>query len=279
MTERVPPDLHLIFRATRLARGVVAAVARHPVSCLSWDSFGAVCPSADIPGMRPLPEGNRASNQLTRGPSSWFRTTSTVCPHTGFRACCIPVPARVRSVSASRRPLPPGSTEVELALVRKATGHPRYALHTPRRSPPDRSRTHVAVSPCPLVVRPASFRRTTPTLDLEALLRCRVRSSDAPLPVRRSPLLPWAWFPSRVLARPKGPTRCVSTSARALSLRRCSRAVASASARLLRGSLCRAAFSATRPRLRSRSWLAEAYGSVCPERSVCIRRCGPSWGF
>jgi len=234
MTERVPLHLHLVFRAARSVRGVVAAVTRCPVSCLSWDSFGAVCPSADIPGMRPLPGGSRASDQLTRGPPSWFLTTSTVSPHTGFRACCIPVPARVRSVSASRRPLPPGSTEIELAWVRKATGHPRYALHTPRRSPPDCSRTHVAVSRCPLAVRPVSFRRTTPTLDLEALLRCRVRSFEGTLPLLRSPLLPWAWFPSRVLARPKGPTRCVSTSARALSLRRCSRAVANASARPFR---------------------------------------------
>jgi hypothetical protein len=38
---------------------------------------------------------------------------------------------------------------------------------------------------------------------LEALLHQRVRCLTNPLPVRRDPLLPWAWFPSRTLPVPR----------------------------------------------------------------------------
>ena len=124
------------------------------------------------------------------------------------------------------------------------------------------------MSRCPLAVAPVPL--AIPTLGLEALLRCRVRSSRTPLPANRSPLLPWAWFPSRALAGPRGPTRCVSTSARALSLRRRGYAVASASARPLRRTRLHRHLFSGHARARSRLRLAEASRSVCPGRSVCI---------
>jgi hypothetical protein len=73
-------------------------------------------------------------------PSSWFCTTSTAFPAQGFRACCIPVPERVRLVSAIEPPLAAlNQNELAPALPPVSPTRSRGAPHTPRRSPPTRS--------------------------------------------------------------------------------------------------------------------------------------------
>ena len=61
----------------------------------------------------------------------------------------------------------------------------------------------VTVTPSPLALGRGAVldNLTSALLDLGVLLRRRVRSDCLPLPVDRRPLLPWALFPSRVLAR------------------------------------------------------------------------------
>jgi hypothetical protein len=228
-TERVPPDLRLIFRATRWVRGSLAALARHPATCLSWDSFKACALLPTLPvRVRSRSLENAASNQLTdairpRG----FAPPRRFAPRSGSRACCIPEPARVRSVSASRRPLPHDPPEGGASFGPEATGHPRYALTPLEEVPPT-----AAVLASPRALAPSPLRQpplAMATLGHEALLRCRVRCSCRLLPVDRSPLLPWAYFPSRVLTGPREPTRGVSTSARSTHAPSARHAVADAS--------------------------------------------------
>jgi hypothetical protein len=103
------------------------------------------------------------------------------------------------------------------ARIRTYTTLSRCALHTPRRSPPASSRSASLRSlpprRCACTFHMNKFTFPPPTLDLEALLHCRVRSTCRPLPVDWRPLLPWAWFPSRVLGEWDNPTRRVSASA------------------------------------------------------------------
>ena len=79
---------------------------------------------------------------------------------------------------------------------------PRRGSHPSKKSPRQQPfHIAVAVAPSPLCRRASlTSQFFAMTLDLEALLRCRVRSAVRPLPVDRRPLLPWALCPSRVLA-------------------------------------------------------------------------------
>jgi hypothetical protein len=147
--------------------------------------------------------GSRRANAFRpRG----FSPPRRLSPHAESWACCIPLPARVRRVSAPLLPLAARAIrEDDLALRPVSLGLSRCALHTPRRSPPECSRV---ASLRPLPPRRCACARAlsednirSPTLDLEALLRVRVRSDHPLLPGDDRPLLPWASFPSRVLTR------------------------------------------------------------------------------
>jgi hypothetical protein len=120
-----------------------------------------VCPSSDIPRPRPL--------RVTLPPPSvcWCQPTDSFRPR-GFspprrfpprsrsRACCIPVPEGVRSVSRSRAPL----QSTRRSLVRCARGFPVCAF-TPLEEVPSPAAVAHPCAPLP----PRRF------YDLEALLR------------------------------------------------------------------------------------------------------------
>ena len=221
----VPRDLRLTFRAPD-----GCGSTRVPLPTFgSFASLGfrSSCVSP-LPLVRPAPLSRDPTTLSSRGtcastpgdvsaaivalaypaiapvPPSWFRTTSTVSSAQGFRACCIPVPEGVRRVSPSRPPL--------VALRRPedrrplssggSRGSPLRTSHPSKKSPRQQPfHIAVAVAPSPLCRRASlTSQFFAMTLDLEALLRCRVRSAVRPLPVDRRPLLPWALRPSRVLA-------------------------------------------------------------------------------
>jgi len=77
-------------------------------------------------------------------PSSWFCTTPMVSSARRLRACCIPLPVmRFAAFPGTELPFQP----VRDRQVRGSRSISRDAVHTPRRIPPDRSRT---TSPWPL---------------------------------------------------------------------------------------------------------------------------------
>ena len=87
---------------------------------------------------------------------------------------------------------------------------PRRISHPPKKSSLQQHAALLQLVHITVAVAPSSLalvrwavqdNLTSALLDLEALLRRRVRSDCLPLPVDRRPLLPWALFPSRVLAR------------------------------------------------------------------------------
>ena len=162
---------------------------------------------------RPLPR-NVATALRSRGatledpvPPSWFCTTSTVCSASPVAGLLHP--AADRGFAAFHASRSRSKTEIMEVGV---GGSPRDEFRTPRRIPLDRSRT---VSPQPLpsfrygTREPSSVPRLLPdegrakesdvTLGCRALLRNRIRSVGRPLPVGRRPILPWAWFPFRVI--------------------------------------------------------------------------------
>lgn len=83
-----------------------------------------------------------------------FSPLRRLSPRAGARACCIPEPEGVRSVSTPRRPLTSTQPESRTPMS-GAPRDSRYALHTPRRSPPDCSRRRVSTLRCPLAVGPS----------------------------------------------------------------------------------------------------------------------------
>jgi hypothetical protein len=156
-------------------------------------------------------DGDHPANRV---PPSWFLTTSTVCSalrlpgllHPGAgrgspRFCGRPLLASIPTPEGTR----PAASSVPRAFPRRVshppkksprpqhTAFPRLSLHLCRPLPPRRwcsnwpanSKMHSQLAP----------------LDLEAFLRCRVRSARPVLPRDDRPLLPWALRPSRVLAR------------------------------------------------------------------------------
>jgi hypothetical protein len=298
-----------------MARGVVVEVALNLLH-LPLVGFVRVCPSSDILRSRPLPTtlplpsaSQRYTGRLV--PSSWFRTTSTVYsalevpgllhPGTGrgsprFRrspaACCPAV---------RRRP-------AGIRLVRALS---RCALHTPRRSPPAGSRTAL---PQPLLPRRCASAGPLPKQLLprrpstsEPCSAVGSRAGSLPLPVAFRPLLPWAWFPSRVPGQLRlAATRRVSTPGRqALAVGPPATLPPPAPARLAVPLPARFPWAAIGPippagfpcairagaEALTRS-CARRRSEVCPKRSVCgptgrpprrsalvpARNRGPSWG-
>lgn len=159
-----------------------------------------------LPATLPLPSASSAPASPVLFRPRGFAPPRRLPPHADSWACCIPLPIRVRRVSAPCPPLAARAIrEDDLALRPVSLGLSRCALHTPRRSPPRCSRV---ASLRPLPPRRCACARglsednfRSPTLDLEALLRVRVRSDRCLLPGADRPLLPWASFPSRVLAK------------------------------------------------------------------------------
>jgi hypothetical protein len=140
-----------------------------------------------------------------------FSPPRRFAPRSSSRACCIPVPEGVRSVSRLATTAP----EVRRPSGPVRRGLPRLRLHTPRRSPPSSSRT---TSPWPLPPRrwtsaPHRCRCCAATLDLEALLRCRVRCDRRRCQLR-SPSPSMGFVPLQGADRGRPPTRRVSASAR-----------------------------------------------------------------
>lgn len=210
----VPRDLRLVRSATSRPE-IRCRRCRGLVSRLSWDSL-LVCESKSPCRRHPLHAstpsnvaaafgqlGSRLANSFRpRG----FAPPRRLSPHADSWACCIPLPARIRRVSTPLLPLAARAIrEDDLALRPVSLGLSRCAFHTPRRSPPECSRV-ASLRPlpprrcaCARLLSEDNFR--SPTLDLEALLRVRVRCDHPLLPGDDRPLLPWASFPSRVLTR------------------------------------------------------------------------------
>jgi hypothetical protein len=162
---------------------------------------------------RPKPASFRCCHTPNMFRPRGFSPPRRFTPHPRSQACCILIPEGVRRVSTRGLRLPrlpdPKTRDPSHPVIRVLS---RNAFHTPRRSPPtcsslpcDSFRSHHC-DRCLLAVVPSAARWIAPaafptTLDLEALLCGWVRSDRLPLPAGCRPLLPWAWFPSRVLAR------------------------------------------------------------------------------
>jgi len=198
---------------------------------LSWGSRGRRSAGRFVRGPRPFAppptprpsvhsRARRRTLRIREGhsrilvPSSWFRASLTVSSARRSRACCIPLP--VLGFAAFLGPGFPASP-VRNGSSWECRGDPRDAPHTPRRSPLDCSRT---TSPWPLPPcrwRPPPLARSRHrrcrggvcgwgdgNLDFEALLRCRVRSADRPLPADGRPLLPLGLVPLQGPSRGQG---------------------------------------------------------------------------
>jgi len=137
-----------------------------------------VCPSSDVTRARPLRVTLPSPSACWLPPACSFRPRGFAPPRrfpprSGSRACCIPVPEGVRSVSRSRAPL----QSTRRSLVRCARGFPVCAFTPLEEVPPPAAAPH-RCGRCPLAVGPPRHHRCrccAATLDLEALLRCRVR--------------------------------------------------------------------------------------------------------
>jgi len=154
-----------------------------------------VCPSSDK--LRVVHSGRRCrlrrSGITCQVPDSFrprgFSPPRRVPPHTKFRACCIPVPEGVRSVSRLCLPLVARRPESRWLASGENTAS-SLRLHTLRRSPPADSRI-ASLRPLP-PRRCASGSKTLAetrdlypaTLDLEALLRLAGPCSESPVAVR-----------------------------------------------------------------------------------------------
>lgn len=168
-------------------------------TCLSWDSFEcAPHPTSSVRVHSRQRCRCLRSSRCTLADSfrpRGFAPPRRFTPRSKFRACCIPVPEGVRRVSTPCCRVPPNLPK-KTGSHSDITAFSRCALHTPRRSPPASSRT-ASLRPlpprrCACALHMNKFMLPSPTLDLEALLHCRVRSASRPLPVVGRPLLPWA---------------------------------------------------------------------------------------
>jgi len=189
-----------------LARGVVVEVALN-LQHLPLVGFVRVCPSSDILRSRPLPTTLPLSSafQVHPGrhvPSSWFRTTSTVCSALEVPGLLHPGTGRGSPRFRTVLPLAAQSSEEDRLASGQSQHFPAAPFTPPEEVPPTVAVPH-RCGRCPLVVAPArpdeQVHHSAPTLDLEALLHCWVRSACPALPPDLRPLLPWASFPSRVL--------------------------------------------------------------------------------
>jgi hypothetical protein len=160
-----------------------------------------------LPEALPPPSATRCQPR-SHVPPSWFLTTSTACSALERSGVLQPDAKqgslRLFSASTEAR-FPPEGGPATRRRHRPSSlnhGNPRSAFRTPRRSPPDRSRT---VSPRPLPpcrcastlqARRNALRGQRPSTSRP----CSAVGSVACTAVARCthPLLPWAWFPSRV---------------------------------------------------------------------------------
>jgi hypothetical protein len=147
-----------------------------------------------------------------RVPPSWFLTTSTVCSALRLPGLLHPGAGR-GSPRFRERPLLAATPTPEGTRPAASSGpraFPRRVSHPSKKSPrlqhtvlPRLRRHHCRPLPprrwCSARLKSEDSRCSAP-LDLEAFLRCRVRSARLALPRDDRPLLPWALFPSRVLA-------------------------------------------------------------------------------
>jgi hypothetical protein len=176
---RVPLDLRFIFRAARNGPETPRRdCSRSSVSPLV--GFVRVCPSSDMPRLRPLPVTLPPLSSDRCQPASAFRPRGfspprRFTPHSRSRACCIPVPEGVRRVSShchrelSRHPKTTTPLEPACDLSRKRPSHP--SKKSPRLQP-HRITATVASSP-------SSLRRVS----TQVLFRC-----DDPRPRGFAPL-------------------------------------------------------------------------------------------
>jgi hypothetical protein len=170
---------------------------------LSWDSSGVPCVRLTRPC--PLPSRVAATLRPTGFPpdgafrSRGFSPPQRFAPSAELWACCIPVPDRVRVVSASVRA--PRSDPVGQSCVVRCRASPTRRSHPSKKSPlsqPFRVTAAVALLALRLPVNRAETRlaeRPSPSG------RCSAPGSVVPSAVSggRHPLLPWAWFPFRAL--------------------------------------------------------------------------------
>jgi len=175
-------------------------------TCLSWDSFEC----APHPTSSARVHSQQRCRCLRPSSANWSTRSVLVVSHhldgllrarssglvaSRYRKGFAAFPHRAAACRPAFRRRP--------ARIRTVTAFSRCALHTPRRSPPNCSRS-ASLRPlpprrCACALHMNKFTLQTSTLDLEALLHCWVRSACHPLPVDLRPLLPWASFPSRVL--------------------------------------------------------------------------------
>jgi hypothetical protein len=212
--ERVPRDLRLISRAATSRPEELRRRCRRPRSS-PLVGFVRVNPPllrhrwwSQLPAVLPLPSA---------GPAPAAPTCSVLVVSHHLDGLLLPpgpglVASRYRKgfaafplALAARSPDAPKSTRWRPAQTQ---AFPLRASHPPKKSPrqqPRRVTATLASSPSSLRARAVLRPRCPLTLDLEALLRCRVRTDRRSLPSDHRPLLPWASFPSRVLARTARP--------------------------------------------------------------------------
>jgi hypothetical protein len=134
---RVPRDLRSPSERPVPMRGAWTAVACGATPCLSWDSPHGVpllrCPSlASTPGDVAATVGRLVATPADSFRPRGFAPPRRLPPRSRSRACCIPVPEGVRSVSGSRRPL----QRSEDRLVRCVRGFPVCAFTPLEEVPP-----------------------------------------------------------------------------------------------------------------------------------------------
>lgn len=239
-----------------------------------------------------------------------FAPSRRFSPRMRSQACCIPVPEGVRSVSATcghspaaRRQHPPDESAGDGGLVGRRL--PRLRSLTPLEEVPPPAAAPHRCGRCPLAVEPPR-RSPLPvsfaaTLDLEALLRCRVRCGHHRCQWTAALSFHGLRSPPGFLAGFQLSTRNVSASARTGKPPSNCRRVATPAFRLPRrpdyrsicGVTARSFGSSLPPGFVSAVTSRNLRLEVCPRQSVrdpsdtiraeaplgSVRNRGPSWGF
>jgi hypothetical protein len=161
---RVPLDLRFIFRAARNGPETPRRdCSRSSVSPLV--GFVRVCPSSDMPRLRPLPVTLPPLSSDRCQPASAFRPCGfspprRFTPHSRSRACCIPVPEGVRRVSSHchREPVPPSEDDD----TTRASMRPfPQAPFTPLEEVPPTAAASHHCDRCLLAVKPPPLHNTS----------------------------------------------------------------------------------------------------------------------
>jgi len=177
-----------------------------------------------MPSERPLPRigiaadpvRSRGSLPRNRVPPSWFCTTSAASSAREVAGLLHPAASHgVRRVSCHRVPGRPATWTSQAPSRRSTEAFPRDAFHTPRRIPPDRSRT-TSLWPLPpcrssrvLLASPDRHRCQHRPLEIRLTGTPATRLSSAvgsvtlirPLPASERPILPGLRSPSRSFSR------------------------------------------------------------------------------